>query len=354
MIIRKEFSPATEMMKPTAADLEIINRHFALEPVGEDDIRVVTMRVANDQVDRSFERFTPAVLQRFADTLPGKPVLTGHDTSKSPRGRFFAGSVSREMDGTHHLVGRAYLEIEDPLVKQVRFGIAKDVSVGAAVDQRQCDLCADGKDYDREGCDHWAGRTYDGKVATLTYGGDLNKYEVHETSFVYLGCQRGAQAIAASVTAPVGFVVKSLVPGGSLIVDYGTSTLTVPKENDMDLKEALAEIERLKGELAKAGDAALAADGKAYREHLKAEITRMAGKMEKSGTYAQVLKHMEKADAAGLKEIVDELAGEVEKKFPPSPHGRPADPPPPGGNDGGERKVFNPWKRAPLPAEKAA
>jgi hypothetical protein len=333
MIITKTFSPTTRLGQPSAADLETINRLFALEPVGEDDVRVLTMHVANDQFDRSHERFPEAVLQRFADTISGKPILTGHDRTQVPRGRFISGDVVPQTDGSNHLIARAYLDAADPLVQQVARGIAKDVSIGAAADRRVCTLCErdhDGVSKDGKRCEHRLGETYDGKVARAEWGGDLDKYEVHETSFVYLGCQPGAQVLANN--SPTGHVTKTALPGGTIILDYGAPDIPAPQGDGMTLEQALEKITTLETEISalkktEAENEPLVTAGKEYLEVLKTEaVTKsgVLGEAEKTQTVA-LLGSVETPNLPLIKAIHGSVMARFDKEFPPAPIGQARD-----------------------------
>lgn len=327
MLIRKSFSPTTRLGQPTAADLEAINKLFALEPVGEDDVRVLTMHVANDQFDRSHERFPVPVLQRFADTIEGKPILTGHDRSQVPRGRFISGDVVPQTDGSNHLIARAYLDANDPLIQQVARGIAKDVSIGAAADRRVCTLCKtdfDGPAKDGKRCTHQLGASYDGEIARAEWGGDLGKYEVHETSFVYMGCQPGAQVIAH---APAGHIAKSVLPGGTLIEDYGAAD-PAPQGDAMELKEALEKIAALETELSTLKKSheenePLVKAGQEYLDFLKSETIRMAGSVSDADKAEReaLLATIQTPNLGLIKTIHDGAAKRFDEKFGPRPMG---------------------------------
>lgn len=201
MLFHKTYSVTHVKQAPTSADIARINQ-LALEPVSEEQIFVGTMALCNDQYDRSNERFPDAYLKRFAETIVGKAVMPGHDYRQLPLGRFFDAEVTKRA-GRTDLVASYYLLADDPLVGKIKSGIAKDVSIGFEPDKRLCDIC--GKDYDgwwmtddedEDPCRHIAGREYDGKTCTLTYGGDTKNVEAVEGSFVWMGCQPGAEAIA--------------------------------------------------------------------------------------------------------------------------------------------------------------
>ncbi|MGV3724750.1 MAG: hypothetical protein ACO1SX_27955 [Actinomycetota bacterium] len=208
--------PASE---PAESDLQLINSAYAQAPVTGEDIHVRQARVAHNQHDRTLERFPKAMLERFAETLPGKSLLPGHDTSAMPLGRWFrADTRTRTEDFPVVAQGKAkaaeivpgfvaqktrvtWLEaafywVKDPgtelFRKNIDTGVYQDVSIGFSYDDVDCDVCK--KSYWRSPCPHYAGQKLDdGTVVTLTYSGDPKLYEARETSIVYLGAQQQAE-----------------------------------------------------------------------------------------------------------------------------------------------------------------
>lgn len=208
--------PASE---PAESDLQLINSAYAQMPVTGEDIHVRQARVAHNQHDRTLERFPKAMLERFAETLPGKSLLPGHDTSAMPLGRWFrADTRTRTEDFPVVAQGKAkaaeivpgfatqktrvtWLEaafywVKDPgtelFRKNIDTGVYQDVSIGFSYDDVDCDVCK--KSYWRSPCPHYAGQKLDdGTVVTLTYSGDPKLYEARETSIVYLGAQQQAE-----------------------------------------------------------------------------------------------------------------------------------------------------------------
>src|SRR5207244_9627562 len=84
---------------PDAADLALINERYALAPLGAEALYVRRMVLANDALDRTYERFPPAVLERFAERLPGKPVLIAHDKGELPIGVIYRAAVRPAREG---------------------------------------------------------------------------------------------------------------------------------------------------------------------------------------------------------------------------------------------------------------
>lgn len=293
-----------EPLKPLTPEeaLPIINR-LAAEPVEADQVYLRRFRLANDQIDRSFERFPVGYLERFAATLPGRPLLLSHDKNKVGVGRWFHASVARDPDGTHHLVADAYLPADSEAARLLKLGIANDVSIGFRAAGRTCDLC--GERYDGvRGCEHHAGHEYDGRRCTVTYSGDIERVEALEGSLVGVGCQYNAQAMHA----------KGLMAGSGALV-------AIEEDEDMNLAEAEAKIKVLEDEIdAQKAKAALIADGELYHKDLKAEIARKLGVLQRPEAIELTL--LDNAPLATLKAFDEKLASEINAKFPNSPQSK--------------------------------
>jgi len=301
--LHKAFHPEALPPLDKASALAIINE-LAAAPVEEADVFVGRAQLANDQIDRSGERFPLPYLERFAQTLPGKPLLLGHDKATVPAGRWFSASVARDTAGVHHLVADFYLDSGSDAVRLLKLGIAKDVSIGFVAGGRTCDLCgtALGKDHVCGG-GHRLNQEYDGRRCTATYGGDLEKVEALEGSLVGVGCQIGAQTMAAKAH------------GAAVTLE------TWLTEDPMNIAELEARVKVLEDEnesLKK--DAALIEDGRQYHTDLLAEIERKAGVLEKPISLEKAL--LSGADLDSLKAFDAQLAKEINEKFPPSPQSK--------------------------------
>jgi hypothetical protein len=217
--------------------------------VNAEDVLIGSAKVAHDQHDRSNERFPKSYLDRFAETLPGKSLLTGHDYSKAPAGRWFDAEVRPDPEtGGSSLYGKFYVDAKSEMARQIQLGIAKDVSIGFRPDTLHCDGCnKEVSEFRRDdACQH----------QKATYGGDVQKVEAMEGSLVWLGCQPGAQVMGQS----------------SPLYQRKMALAQAAQEDDMELKEALQEIERLKP-LAEQAENYTQAAGK-YEAFLRAEIRR--------------------------------------------------------------------------------
>lgn len=225
---------------PSAQDLALINSLYARQPLTAEDIHIRKARVAHNQHDRTFERFPKAMLERFAETLPGKSLLPGHDTSALPLGRWFEADTRTRTEEFPVISGGAkvaeivpgmepqktrvtWLEAgfyfaNDPgtelFRKCIDGGVYQDVSIGFSYDDIHCDVCR--KSYWRSDCPHWAGQKLeDGVVVTLTYAGDPKLYEARETSIVYLGAQQHAELTKSLREGTLDPEALALTPWGT-------------------------------------------------------------------------------------------------------------------------------------------
>lgn len=235
---------------PAADDLALINAQYARVPLEEGDLHIRSARVAHNQHDRTLERFPKAMLERFAETLPGKSLLPGHDTSALPLGRWFRADTRTRTEEFPCLVpGKnadagaekaaelvpgfepksqrvtwlegAFYFTAGPETEQLRrnidSGVYQDVSIGFKYDDVDCDLCK--KSYLRSDCPHLRGqRTADGQLVTLTYSGDPKQYEARETSIVYLGAQQQAELMKSLRDGTVDPQAWARTPWGTDLV----------------------------------------------------------------------------------------------------------------------------------------
>jgi hypothetical protein len=324
----KAFHPQALPPLDKAQALALINE-LAHEPVEEKDVYVARAQLANDRVDRSGERFPVEYLERFAATLPGKPLLLGHDKSSVPAGRWISASVARDSEGTTHLVGDFYLDADSEAVRLLKLGIAKDMSIGFVAGGRACDLCGEpvGKDHVC-GSGHKLNQEYHGVRCTATYTGDLGRVEALEGSLVGVGCQIGAMAIGGKAAG-----------AGNVLAAWELEEREPMNVNVAELEARVKMLEDENATLTK--EAAFIAEGKQYRADLLGEIERKAGLLERNiDLDKSLLKH---ADIDTLKAYDEQLGKDMNVKFPPQPQskmlGQGADVLPELGGGGGLRPV---------------
>lgn len=178
---------------PSTGDLALINAQTLRELKAEE---VFTFRVAaaDTQVDRDFEHFSKACLEKLAELYVGKPFITDHQWSSGNQvARVYAGAVEDAGNGVSRLILSCYMlrsEATRPIIDAIEAGINREVSVGVAVKSAVCSIC--GTDKANGYCEHRPGKSYDGKLCTVELGDPVEAYEV---SFVAVPAQREAGVV---------------------------------------------------------------------------------------------------------------------------------------------------------------
>ena len=176
-------------------ELAYINQ-FAKTELTEDQVYVFSVRLCDNEVDRDFERFDTAALERLGELFVGKSGIFDHQWSaKGQTARIYRTEVVREDavvtaagDGYCWLKGWAYLlrtEKNRGLIAEIEGGIKKEVSVGCSMARSVCSICGaeDG------GCHHVRGETYDGRLCFTEL---REPQDAYEWSFVAVPAQRNA------------------------------------------------------------------------------------------------------------------------------------------------------------------
>lgn len=337
LLVEKQFDSTLSIPESIPPEvMEQINRH-AGEAIPADEVFVRTAHLANDQYDRSFERFPVEYLQRFAETMPGKSLLAGHDRNEVPLGIWLKGDVYEAPDGVRHLRLPFYMDRKTPEARKVRLGIAKQVSIQFRAAGRTCDLC--GADYDgANGCEngHRKGQAYDGKLCRVTYSGDLSRVEGMEGSLVWLACQYGAQVTAA----------KQADPWGGYVLSVSKSEGSNMPDELIELRAKVAELEDTNKALSP-----LAEDGKAYRKFLIEEIATKVSALHvdqpevaKAKAELQV-RLLADRDTAFLQDYLKSAQADFDAKFPPPTQSLPL-------GDGPGHSVPAPPEGGPPPPQK--
>lgn len=368
----------TKAITPSEEQLAMI-RPFLLREFEPEELYIREVLLANDQVDRSFERFDMGYLKRFAETIKGKSVLVGHDYGAAPVGRFFNADITRGERDWQWVRTWFYMPTSpgNQLARDnIDSGVWSYVSIGAAVDYAGliCDICGQpyyywyGDDEDAY-CPHIAGRAYNDKVCTLTWDSnrsDTSKVEAVEGSIVYLGCQYDA-AIAKSAaqseantrakaarleshnTPPDGRQKEAVVMSDTAAMESLQAELAAKaKECDAltgKVGEFEARIKELEGRISELEPLeARAKEADRLREDLVTEIKRLAACV---GVGEVIVSTIDKVEDI---EKLLELRGEYQRKWsemrPPAPQsdgeGNPAEP-------AGETRSANPALSSSLP-----
>lgn len=340
--VTKLFQVRTKAAVPTEEQLARI-KPYLLREFSADELYIRQMELANDQYDRSNERFDMGYLQRFNETIVGKSVLIGHEYGTAPVGRFFQSSIGEGSNGWQWVIPWFYMPMSDGnrlFRDNIDSGVWSYVSIGCYVDYAGliCDICG-GRYYpwyadeSEAHCPHISGETYEGQVCRMTWTtekSDMSQVEAVEGSIVYLGCQYDA-AVAKSAEMGQASIERKLVyisghpgefPGAKS--NGGDSMLTEAEQKalqDENLKLKTSEQTAAKlAEDRKAEVEALtpkAEAGVQYVTDLREEIVRLGVLLgeEKSAQFTSE----NVSDVVKLKELKSEYEKRWEAKQPPKP-----------------------------------
>ena len=189
---RKEQSAAV-----TAEELAQINR-FAKKELSAEEVYTFAVKLCDNEVDRDFERFDRAALERLAELFVGRTGIFDHtwsaggQTARIYRTEVVEGETLTQAGERYcWCKGWAYMlrtEKNAELIAEIEGGIKKEVSVGCSAAKRTCSIC--GKDAGL--CEHERGRYYGGRLCYATLGDITDAYE---WSFVAVPAQKEAGVI---------------------------------------------------------------------------------------------------------------------------------------------------------------
>lgn len=181
-----------------AEELACINQ-FAKSPLTAEEVYMFAVRLCDNEVDRDFERFDRAALEKLGELFLGKSGLFDHQwsaegqTARIYRTEVVSEPARRTTAGDEYcwLKGWAYLlrtEKNRDLIAEIEGGIKKEVSVGCSVARRVCSVCgaAEGT------CSHVKGQSYGEHLCFLELRDPTDAYE---WSFVAVPAQRSAGVV---------------------------------------------------------------------------------------------------------------------------------------------------------------
>ncbi len=180
---------------PAAEELAYINQ-YAKTPLEAEQVYAFAVRLCDNEVDRDYERFETAGLERLGELFLGKSGIFDHQWSaRGQTARIYRtevvaepGRITAAGDGYCYLKGWAYLlrtEANAQLIAQIEGGITKEVSVGCSVAQSVCSVCG----VPAGTCHHVKGEVYDGRLCFTELREPADAYE---WSFVAVPAQRDA------------------------------------------------------------------------------------------------------------------------------------------------------------------
>lgn len=181
----------------TAEELARINR-FAKKELRVEEVYTFAVKLCDNEVDRDFERFDRAALEKLSELFVGRTGIFDHSWSAGGQtARIYRAEVIEEETRTTAgdkycwCKGWAYMlrtEKNAELIAEIEGGIKKEVSVGCSAAKRSCSIC--GKDAGL--CEHERGKYYGGK---LCYAVLSDITDAYEWSFVAVPAQRAAGVV---------------------------------------------------------------------------------------------------------------------------------------------------------------
>lgn len=184
----------------TEAELKAINK-YALEPLTADQVFTFKAVLCDNEVDRSYERFTLKALQDLQKLFQGRTVIKDHrHTADNQVARIYSTQLVQSEKATKagelytQLVAHCYMvktASNADLIAEIKGGIKKEGSVGCSITGSICSIC--GTDNAKAYCRHYPGRSYEkdggAQVCTFTLTGARDAYEF---SLVAVPAQRAA------------------------------------------------------------------------------------------------------------------------------------------------------------------
>ena len=205
------------------SELTLINK-FTRRNFSAEEVYAFSVVLCDNDVDRDFERFTDASLQKLAELFVGKTGIFDHShKAQNQCARIFSCEV-KAVDGKKNRLGeqykqllaRAYMpksEAFNDLILQIESGIKKEVSVGCSMSKGVCSICGQPAGI----CQHKKGRYYrkDG-ARRLCYIDLCDPTDAFEWSFVAVPAQPLAGVVKAydmQSEVAIGNITKSVVDG---------------------------------------------------------------------------------------------------------------------------------------------
>ncbi|MET3689881.1 hypothetical protein ABIC37_005431 [Priestia megaterium] len=230
-----------EQMQPEESEqtLEKINR-FTLEPVqSTDDLFLFSGIASNDRLDAYFTRMDPmTTLKNYVSNLrEGVSLQGGHDITKNPFGRSYDAQFLTSHE-ENAVLGHWYMirdlningENTNDLIRAVKGGILKDLSVGFGGNEmyHRCSSC--GKDLFDYECPHFPG--LEDENGRMVFAWIVNA-TLREVSTVYKGATPGAYVSKARSYVDQGQLSKNhiarLENAYSTRLDDGKHSFYLPK-----------------------------------------------------------------------------------------------------------------------------
>ena len=297
--------------KAAPDELELINK-YTRSQLGEDDVYAFSVVLCDNEIDRDYERFSDAALEKLSELYVGVTGIADHDPKSSNQSaRIFSCRVESPeerkcSDGRPYkrLFARAYIPCNEKsggLISELESGIKKEVSVGCAVKRRICSIC--GKEI--SGCEHIKGRKYGGR---LCYAALEEPTDAYEWSFVAVPAQRMAGVVKSHNSVTDGLVKNK----GVSETDIGKKLFAGEEQSFSaeEMKELVSRFRTLEKK---------AADGEFYRDSLIRELNKLSAVVLPELDEDIVSRMADVLSVRELEGIIKVFQARAEEKLPMKP-----------------------------------
>lgn len=191
-----------DVLPASEKELDAINK-LTLEPLQAGDVFTFKVAMCDNEVDREFEVFPRASLEKMQGLFIGRTMIKDHRrTSDNQIARIYntelittEGRFTKAGETYCQLVAHVYTlnnEANKDMIAEIKGGIKKEVSVNVSVKNMICSIC--GRDNMKSYCEHFWGKEYDGKQCFFSLESPSDAYEL---SFVAVPAQAQAGTIKA-------------------------------------------------------------------------------------------------------------------------------------------------------------
>ena len=284
-------------------ELELIN-NYTRTPLKQEEVYTFTVTLCDNEIDRDFECFSKASLEKLKELFVGKTGISDHSMrSKDQAARIYHCYIETDPAKTTSkgeaytaLKAKAYTVITDStktLIDEINGGIKKEVSIGCAVSKITCSIC--GKDMKNHQCSHIRGKRYKGM---LCHGIMEEPTDAYEWSFVAVPAQRNAGVTKSfhpkeEKSVNTQDIIKSFSEGASL-----------GDEDIASLKSYIASLE------------AKARQAEVYKSHLTQDIAKYLGIIMPQVNSKHFIEGCSEMDIDTLRQLRDGMKKQAGEIFP--------------------------------------
>lgn len=168
--------------------------NYTLEEVTAEQVFCFKIAICDNQIDRTFERFSDEALEKMLELFKGKTIIKDHNRVSDNQVARIYDTYLETVGGVTSLIAKCYMiktASTESLIEEIKAGIKKEVSVCLSLKSAVCSIC--GTDNAEKLCRHFPGRKYEkkGKEEVCHFVLDSPE-DAYEVSFVAVPAQREA------------------------------------------------------------------------------------------------------------------------------------------------------------------